>query len=934
MRSPAGGNPAGQQTDFQPLLPADLAKLEKRLVKGGAWIKAADLPADKAKIVIASGKNSAQVAIPAGTYEWRWVEVASPEPWPAASQMSLTIDCSGGTVWVDDALLAEVPLGKNLLANGDLEKLDGPRVGPSGSAGRKPSGGSVSITMAGPAGAMTAGMAVKFPSASIWCPAIAGAATPPWIRSSAIRAAIRCAWSPIPATTSASSVRSLTIDGNQPFEIGAWVRADRIHQIELMAVNADTNEYILMDSDHFAGLEAVGINAGSKGQGTYDWTYLRKLVCPTNTAKLKRIRPMMAVRGFDGRIIEKNIVGTVWFDDLEVIQRGGDTPTPTAPPPAKAEVRIVGLDLGDRLWGKNVAAVTLQSGADALAQVKLTLTSPKGIKQEVDGQAKLTAGKPTTVDLAYRIDHLCAAWNEQYAVELAVTVKGKTRTLNTAFGTPSSLLSTRSSHQFLFPEEKLVLAANLQVSRQSLAELSHVVLQVIDSSGKAVAQTVVDPSAGNLPILTPGAEAIKHLNIDRCVTMSPDLQACTIRPWKEATRDYTVMVRLLGKDAKELARAQGVQFGRITHFDPPELKMIKIGKDRRHPRFEFQGKVTVNDEHFLQVDGKPFFPVYFGEFGDTFRFEEGVNITRDQVASLGVNPLLLSAEEKTKYGMTKNFGEGEWDLNGMLKLKVADIRAAVDKLRADHPGKLVVSGYDMISHPGSRRADVAKYYFPAYDIGCMECSFAAYVPNLKVDYFPAMQGKKCAILVGYEHYYFLSYDDLRYRAYLSVMRGAAGLGLIPSRMMEGRPECNNYLRGMNAECRASAPVFAAPPVKEPTQTNLPGLFTWEKELDGKRYLFVVRGEPFLTRGLFQWTERKSPGGQRTHSEPAASVARAALGGEYAQFRHRAGRQDCAGSVHRGEDAADDRPAISHPAASGSHVGAPGLLGQGRFAAVR
>ena len=49
------------------------------------------------------------------------------------------------------------------------------------------------------------------------------------------------------------------------------------------------------------------------------------------------------------------------------------------------------------------------------------------------------------------------------------------------------------------------------------------------------------------------------------------------------------------------------------------------------------------------------------------------------------------------------------------------------------------------------------------------------------------------------------------------MRGAAGLGLIPSRMMEGRPECNNYLRGMNAECRALAPVFAAPSVKEPTQ---------------------------------------------------------------------------------------------------------------------
>ena len=83
MRSPAGGNPANQRTDFQPLLPADLAKLEKRLVKGGAWIKAAELPSGKAKITITSGKNSAEVSIPAGSYDWRWVEVASPEPWPA-----------------------------------------------------------------------------------------------------------------------------------------------------------------------------------------------------------------------------------------------------------------------------------------------------------------------------------------------------------------------------------------------------------------------------------------------------------------------------------------------------------------------------------------------------------------------------------------------------------------------------------------------------------------------------------------------------------------------------------------------------------------------------------------------------------------------------------------------------------------------------------
>ncbi len=864
MRSPAGGNPAGQQTDFRALLPADLAKLEKRVVKGGAWIKAAGLPEGKAKIVIASGKASAEAIIPAGTYDWKWVEAVSPEPWPADPFISLRIECTAGTLWVDDAVLAEVPLGRNRLANGDLEKLDaqGWPVGFS-----KPEAfwwfrfDYYGWTGWGHDG----GYGCQIPQRIDLVPGYrwrGHAAVDSLISHSGHNSLRLVAY---PGDNFGVLGPVVDIDGDKPFEIGAWVRADRIHQVEIMAVNADTNEFILMDSDHFAGLEAVGVNAGSKGQGTYDWTYLRKLIC-ARTA-VKRVRPMLAVRGFDGRIIEKNIVGTVWFDDIEVIQRGGDTRTAPAPPRAADDVRIVGLNLGDRLWGKNAGAVTLQSAVAGSAQVTFTLTSPGGKKQTREVKATLAAGQLTVVELPYRIEELCTAWNEQYTVELALTVDGKTRTLNTAFGTPSSLLSTRASHQFLFPTEQLVVAANLQVGRQSLAELAQVQLQVLDPAGKVVAQTAIDQPAGKLPILAPEGKAIQHLNIDRCVTLVPDLAACVTRPWREATRDYTVAVRLLDKDGKELARATGGQFGRITPFDPTELKMTQLEKGR-HPRWEPQGTVTVNDEHFLLVDGKPFFPVYFGEFGDTFRPEEGVNITRDQLAGLGVNPLLLTIEQKKKYGMTKNFGTGEWDLNGMLKLKPAEIAAAVDKLRADYPGKLVVSGYDMISHPGSRRADVAKYFFPAYDIGGMECSFGAYVPNLQVDYFPAMRGKNCAITVGYEHYYFLGFDDLRYRAYLTVMRGAAGLGLIPSRMMEGRPECNNYLRGMNAECRALAPVFAAPAVKKPTQTDAPGLFTWEKELNGKRYLFVVRGEPFLTRGLFQWTERKSPSGKLTHNEPA------------------------------------------------------------------
>lgn len=867
MRSPRGGNPASGYTDFRPLDPKDLAKLEPRAIRGGAWVKLENPAEAKARIAISAGKNAAETIVPGGTADWQRVEITSPEPWPAATQMAITVECSEGTLWVDDVFLEEIPLGKNLAANGDLEQID---------ANGWPRGHSqpevfwwfrfdyYSWTGWGHDGGYGCQVAerIDLVPGYQW----RGGTAVDSLVSHSGRNSLR--FTVYPGDNFGVLGPAVDVDGTKPFEVGAWVKADRIHQVELMAVDPDTNRYVLMDSDHFAGLEGVGVSAGSKGQGSYDWTYLRKLVCPKEP--VKRIRPMIGVRGFDGAIIEKNHVGTVWVDDFEIIQRGGSSPTPAPPPPAD-DLRIAAIDLGDRLWGRNAARVTLSSPKTRSVELKLTVTSPDGKTQETTGKAKLQKNSPTTMELGYEVRELCQQWTEQYQLELSVAAKKADQTMEFAFGTPSSLLSTRISHQFLFPDEKLIAAANVQVSRLSLAELSRLLLQVTDPDGKVVTQVTVDEPGKRLPIIVPeAAEALPYLNIANAVTMAPDLTKCRIRPWNEATRDYTLQLALIAKDGTELARAGGMQFGRMTPFPPTRLKMIDKGTVGRRKVWEPAGKVSVNDEHFLLIDGAPFFPVYFGEYGDTFRPTEGVNIDRSQIMCLGANPLLLTPDEKKKYGMPASFGVGEWDLNGMLDLKVEEVQACMAKFRADHPGKLVVGGYDLVSHPGSRRADVAQYFLPAYDLAGVEASFASYVPNLRVDYFPAMGGRNCAVLVGFEHYYFVPFEELRYRSYLSVMRGAAGLGLIPSRMMTPRPEQNNYLRGMNAECRSLAAVFAAPSPKSPIAASVPSLFIWEKELSGKRYLFVVRGEPFLTRGLFRWDDRKSPGGKPTHTEPRTS----------------------------------------------------------------
>jgi len=881
MRAPAAGNPASAAANFSAIDPADAAKIEPRVVVGGAWIKANGVAEGKAWIEIGAGydrpdksdrsdsSDRVRIPIPAGTYDWRYIEGRTAAPVKPCNELRLTISCEQGEIWADDAALGEdVGASENLAVNGGFEDCRAGSTGQtSGTDQLWPIGYSqpqsywysrfdyYSWTGWGHDGGYGSGIPTRFELIPGYKPR-GTAAVDTLIRHSG-KASLRMVAYPGDAYCVMGPAIQLDQTQPRPFEIGCWIRADNILNADLAVYDPDKNEYIVVDTDDLPYLEGVGPN-GAKAQGTYDWTYFRRLICPKYP--VKNIRPLVAVRGFDGRIIEKNLVGTVWFDDLELFDRDRSARSRATRPDRSVgadDESITALDFGDRCWGENELSLVLSTPKKRVkADLALTIVSPTGKMQESKRTVTVAGGKDERVVLPYRIEEPCTAWDKQYSLELAVTIGKKTRTIRTAFGVPSSLLFTRISHTYAFPEEQPVIATNIRVSHKSLDEVGQLKLQITDPDGKVAIEQIVENPGKSLPLLVPDAEkAIPNLNIDRLVTIAPDVSKLAVRPWNQATRDYTVTVSLFDKNGQEMVRAEGGKFGRMQHFPPRDI----TGK----------GKLEVNAEHFLLVDGKPVFPVYFGEYGDTFREEEGCNITRDEISQLGINPYNLAPEEKEKYGMTKNFGCGEWDLNGMMNLKPEDVAAAVQRFKADNPGKLVVSGYDMISHPGSRRADVAAYYFPAWDIAGMEASFASYVPNLKVDYFPAMKGKNCAILVGFENYYFVPYDTLRYRAYLSVMRGAAGLGLIPSRMMEGWPETNNYLRGLNAECRSLAPVFASPVTKEPTVVSDPTLFTWEKSFDGKRYLFVVRGEPFLTRGIWEWVDTPYGAGRvKAHTEPA------------------------------------------------------------------
>jgi len=85
------GTGNGNQTDEKPIDAGDLAKLEKRVVTGGAGSRRTACRREGEDRH--HGRGKAEVTIPGGTYDWKWVEIGSRNPghpryrWASGSNM-------------------------------------------------------------------------------------------------------------------------------------------------------------------------------------------------------------------------------------------------------------------------------------------------------------------------------------------------------------------------------------------------------------------------------------------------------------------------------------------------------------------------------------------------------------------------------------------------------------------------------------------------------------------------------------------------------------------------------------------------------------------------------------------------------------------------------------------------------------------------------
>lgn len=837
---------------FLPMVKSLAVHVARRPIRVGAWCRTEGVPAGKEPLLaitaqclvradlesvngVVEGAVDKSVRFTAGTHGWEYreiridpAELKGPVHW-----LVISLAAQGGTVSFDDVTCVEDPVLPNRQPNTGFEAAgaDGwpegwgkPRLWPwwrndyylfTGWSHEKKAdfrGGAEPDRLLTASGGRSLRMTV-YPGDNL---GVAGPAIP------------------------------LEQDRPRPIEVRAMVRADSLRGLEIMALD-ETGAY-LPQSD-FLGDDmednAGFYNMGTTGAGTYDWQQVRKYFSPRKP--VKSLRLVLCARGFDGVITERNRVGVVWWDDVQVFDHGGGAAAAPQPPPAAPpfRFRVTDLDLGDRLWGKNrlVAAVELPDAAAEQqfrqVQAEVRLAGPRGAAQTLAVRAEVlqapAPGAPGHGRLVaeYRVEDLCARWTEQYRL----TLRLGTVSAVFPFGTPSRVLTGGVSAYYAHPDERVTVYGQLNVARDSLAELSRCEIAGSRPEGELKLLDTRDFAGLDRPQTGP-----KYLDTARLVRVEVPVAGAKAHPWQEPARDHRVTVRLLRKDGSELARTEPLEFGFMQPVPRADLPPVQ--------------RTAVDRRGYLTVNGRPYFPVYWTpHFG--IAKEANYPARLFGLKSVDLTPLVYAkkaapdAEVKVKLlariAEVKNdpqlfqyvLGEGEMQLQDAgWRERAGWLKTAAAWIREADPNHLI-SGPEswLVGHPGHNEAMGA--FIPHFDVIGVEASFEE-VPRLQQFARPLMKERSTGVLVGLETYYYQPLSVLRWRGYKALVEGAAGVGLCPSGMLEAKPDRVNFLRGLNAEFRGLADVITAPEPTTRITTDQPVIQTLERLHQGRRYLVAVR----------------------------------------------------------------------------------------------
>lgn len=349
---------------------------------------------------------------------------------------------------------------------------------------------------------------------------------------------------------------------------------------------------------------------------------------------LKGCRVRIGVKGVNGsemddinQWVNVNHAGVLWIDNVvlaetqstaqELTARGATVHKLADPAPALVAESI---DLGERLFGENVAAVRIvnRGAAPAAGTLTMTITGPyreynprkagyavgavdqyqqeprpkKLDPQVVTARYEVGPNASKVVMLPYEIRDLLTDWRSEYRASLSL---GGREATEIPFGTWSQPALVEVERCYAFEEHaNQIVFMNLGVTQSTLGKISRLKLEVRRARDDRVALTTEVPNVkqtaerGNAVPLSPGFEG----DSTNFVVADFQLSGLPVHPQDRPVRDH--YVQLIAEDAagKAIFTSRSPRFGRMQ---PHSEKLDAITS------------VALSPNNYILINGKPLY---------------------------------------------------------------------------------------------------------------------------------------------------------------------------------------------------------------------------------------------------------------------------------------------------------------------------------------
>jgi len=555
---------------------------------------------------------TASAPIPAGSYDWQWVEVKLPaQQWldaikktdndpngpvlPGTASVALRFK-GAGEVEIGQAELSEPgPASPNLLPNGGFEQLDANDY---------------------PAGWRQQEKYTYFPPGNYYL-------FNTWHNTTFFNRG-RVEADPFVMHGGANSLKMIVaagdekhVDSNlivlnqqQPrlIEVQAWVKTDRLCMLQIDAVDENNNR---LEGMLFIHKAAVSI-------GTDDWRLVRQVFRPRQP--VKSIRLMLCARGVNGYTLDdtgdqpqNTVCGTIWWDDVTVTEpestnqelgkRNVTLANPFTDLPSRA-IRLDNLSFGEEMTGTNTLRATLVNpGPAANLGVRLQLIAPSGkIMTFVSKPQKVPAGGSVDINLPYELAEPCAAYiNYRASIDLITDGEKILKSSRFYAATWTAPIDLQLGNLYLLPDQRELVRLNFGLSGAMMQKATIARLQVIRKGSGQVLKTVDIPA-------TPAAIAAQRNKIptglrgdfSNLLLADLDVADLPVQSFNDPQRNWFVRATLLDAGGNALASADSIPFCRLAH-DPTQPPV---------------GTVSIDTDNLLYVNGKSWMP-----WGMTYGFQ-------------------------------------------------------------------------------------------------------------------------------------------------------------------------------------------------------------------------------------------------------------------------------------------------------------------------